>query len=324
MSDAVHARPAITGSTRLVGLLGWPVEHSFSPAMHNAAFAACGLDWCYVPLPVPPARLGDALAGLPALGFRGVNVTVPHKQNVVPHLDAVTDDARRIGAVNTIVVDEFGSLRGHNTDAPGLVRDLREHDVDPSGANVVVLGAGGAARAATVACMRAGAASIAVANRTLERAKRLVQTLRVHESDGSTPSSSTTTGTRPAAARAPLDDMDTSLAPTSELRAVRWSDRGEVIAAADLVLQCTPLGLPPNDEASPLPASNVLRTDQVAYDLVYGRWTPFLETASAAGTRAIDGSGMLVWQGALAFQLWTGRRAPVETMRAALPTGGQP
>ena len=144
MTDSIP----ISGKTTLVGLIGWPVSHSVSPAMHNAAFDHLGLDWRYVPLPVDPGRpdgVGEAVRGLRALGLRGANVTVPHKQAVMAHLDRLTPAAQAIGAVNTIVVAADGALVGDNTDAPGFIADLRAHGVDPAGQRVLVLGAGGSA-----------------------------------------------------------------------------------------------------------------------------------------------------------------------------------
>ena len=129
-----HHAPRITGSTRLVGVIGWPVSHSRSPQMHNAAYAALGLDWAYVPLPVAPERVGDAVRGLVALGFAGANVTVPHKQAVIPYLDELTPVARAIGAVNTIVVRPDGSLLGDSTDGAGFMADLRAQGIGSGGA----------------------------------------------------------------------------------------------------------------------------------------------------------------------------------------------
>ena len=145
------ASTPITGKTTMVGLIGWPTGHSVSPLMHNAAFAALGLDWRYIPLPVPtdPApRIGEAVYGLRALGMKGANVTVPHKQAVIPFLDELSGAALAIGAVNTIIVQPDGRLLGDNTDAPGFIADLRDHGVEPQGKRVLVLGAGGSARAA--------------------------------------------------------------------------------------------------------------------------------------------------------------------------------
>ena len=162
----------INGATKLVGLIGWPVEHSLSPAMHNAAFASLGLNWVYVPLPVPPGTVEAAVKGLAALGFQGANVTVPHKQAVMPYLDELTEAAKIIGAVNTIVVGGAEAhsrtpLRGDNTDAEGFIRALREGGFEPQGSSATVLGAGGAARAVVYALLASGTTEVRVLNLSL-------------------------------------------------------------------------------------------------------------------------------------------------------------
>jgi len=277
----------IAGTTTLTGIIGWPVSHSLSPAMHNAAFAAEGLDMAYVPLPVAPARLAAAVGGLSALGFRGVNVTMPHKAAVLPLLDRVTDDARGIEAVNTIVV-EGGELRGYNTDVDGFVAALREVVAEPlAGAGGLVLGTGGVARAAVLGLARLGLARCTVVARTPARGEELVRLLQ------------------PMAGRTSL----TALA-LDELEATP-------VREADILVNATPLGM---DESLKVPrvlVDNILR-DHIVYDVVYGqRPTMPLERARALGARAIDGLAMLVCQAALSFELWTGRAAPLEVMRSA-------
>jgi len=278
----------LSGTTRLVGVIGWPVSHSLSPAMHNAAFAALGLNWAYVPLPVPPERLEAAVRGLAALGFVGANVTVPHKSAVLPFLDELTSIAAAIGAVNTIVVRPDGTLLGDNTDGAGFLADLQSQIANRKSqiARVLVLGAGGAARAIVYALAEAGT-TIAVVNRTPARAEELCQTVR---------------RTLPAAlvSAHPFPDALPELA-----------------ARADLIVNATSLGLHPDD---PLPWDPAIpfRPGQIVYDLVYTRRTPFLALAESCGARAIAGLGMLVHQGARAFELWTGREAPVEVMFEAL------
>ena len=283
--------PAITGSTQIVGLLGWPVGHSLSPAMHNAAFAHLGLDWRYVPLPVDPARTGaipQAVAGLRALGLRGANVTVPHKQAVMGCVDRLTPAAEAIGAVNTLVVEKEGSLLGDNTDAAGFIGDLRDHGVDLQDRHVLVLGAGGSARAVVYGLAQAGAARIAIANRTVETAQALAAALQAH------------------ARGCPM----TAFALPSDLP--------ELAAQADVIVNCTSLGMTPKVDTSPWPDDLPFRSSQIVYDLVYNpAATVLLKQAADAGAQAIGGLGMLVWQGAFAFERWTGTPAPVDTMRAA-------
>lgn len=276
-------------STTLVGLIGWPVSHSASPAMHNAAFAERGLDWCYVPLPVAPEpaeRVGDAVRGLRALGMRGANVTVPHKQAVMAHLDSLEPAARAIGAVNTILVDSTGRLVGDNTDAAGFAADLRSLGVDVRGADTLVLGAGGSARAVVYALARNGARRVTIANRTPARAAELATSLQ-----------------------ALFSECHIEAAPSGAV--------GEV-AAAELIVNCTSLGMTPNVAGSPWPDGVSFHAGQTVYDLVYNpRETRLLRDAAVQGARPLGGLGMLIHQAALAFERWTGMDAPIEVMRSA-------
>lgn len=280
--------PSITGKTSLVGLIGWPVAHSLSPSMHNAAFAELGLDWAYVPLPVRPDDVEQALKGLAALSFVGANVTVPHKQAVMRYMDELSDSARITGAVNTIHFQN-GKFSGYNTDAIGFLNSLKEANCDPQGMRVAVLGAGGAARAVVFALARAGADSIIVLNRTAERGAFLVGDL---------------------AAAFPNSSL-TFEALTSESLAVLDS-------TVDLVINSTSVGMYPNVEASPWPADVPMPANVIFCDLVYNPLeTVFLARAHAAGATTVDGLGMLVHQGAYAFEKWTGQSAPVDVMRQA-------
>jgi len=278
---------AITGETKLVGLIGWPVEHSLSPAMHNSAFAALKLNWCYVPLPVPPERLGEAVAGLRALGFMGANVTVPHKEAVMPYLDEVAPEAQVIGAVNTIVVCEE-KLMGYNTDWRGFLAALSEGDFDPQGKRVVVLGAGGAARAVVYALAQAGA-QVTVLNRTPARAQALIQDF------------------------SPLFPSPSLLSLPLTPQTLR-----ERTSEAHLLVNATPVGMWPEVDESLWPEGLSFPGHLTVFDLVYTpRQTKLLRQAREAGAKVIGGLGMLVHQGAVAFELWTGERAPVETMYEA-------
>ncbi len=274
--------------------------------MHNAAFAALGLDWAYVPMPVPPDRVGEAVRGLTALGFAGANVTVPHKQAVMPFLDEVTPIARALGAVNTIVVRPDGSLLGDNTDGAGLMAALRAHGV--SAGRVLVLGAGGAARAVVYALAEAGA-TVAVANRTPDRAWALCRTI------GAALEAAAETQSAPKNLR----DLCVSVVqPSGRLTAHPFPDALPALAAeADLIVNTTSLGL---HEGDPLPwdPSVAFRPGQVVYDLVFNRPTELLALARSQGATAMDGLGMLVHQGALAFEMWTGQEAPVGVMAEAI------
>ncbi|MEJ2210271.1 MAG: shikimate dehydrogenase [Anaerolineae bacterium] len=265
------------------GLLGWPVAHSVSPAMHNAAFRALGLPWHYDLLPVPPDELAAAVAGLEGRGFCGANVTVPHKEAALGLVDEADAGARAIGAVNTLVRRGDGWL-GTNTDAAGFVAALRDGGFEPAGRQALVLGAGGAARAVVHALAGAGCAVI-VHNRTAERAARLCADLG-------------------AAAEVPL--------------AVAQSLTGLDPDAVDLLVNATPLGQWPAAGGSPWPQSLPLPAHWTVFDLVYNPLeTRLLARARAAGAIAVDGLEMLVHQGALSFTLWTGRAAPLDVMRAA-------
>lgn len=279
---------SITGKTSLVGLIGWPVAHSLSPSMHNAAFAELSLDWAYVPLPVRPDDVEQALKGLAALSFVGVNVTVPHKQAVMRYMDELSDSARITGAVNTIHF-QHGKFSGYNTDAIGFLNSLKEANCDPQGMRVAVLGAGGAARAVVFALARAGADSIIVLNRTAERGAFLVGDL---------------------AAAFPNSSL-TFEALTPESLAVLDS-------TVDLVINSTSVGMYPHVEASPWPADVPMPANIIFCDLVYNPLeTVFLARARAAGAKTIDGLGMLVHQGAYAFEKWTGQSPSIDVMRQA-------
>jgi shikimate dehydrogenase len=279
---------SISGRTRLVGLLGWPVEHSLSPAMHNAAFSALGMDWAYVPLPVYPDHVGEAVRGLRAMGFAGANVTVPHKQAVMHHLDDIAQDALVIGAVNTISVRE-DQLCGDNTDAAGFLASLEEAGLDVGGIYAVVLGAGGAARAVAHALATGGARQVLLYNRHVQRAQQICRDMaRFH-----------------TAVRFEAHD----------LRALRDGSIGDDVS---LIVNTTSLGMWPETELSPWPAGVPVPGHLAVCDLVYNpSETLFLTQARAVGAETVGGLGMLVHQGAAAFRIWTGAAAPVEVMRAA-------
>lgn len=265
---------------RLV-LLGYPLSHSVSPAMHNAALAALGLaGWRYEARPVPPEGLAEAVADLRAADCGGANVTVPHKQAVLQLLDGVTPVARAIGAVNTIVKQD-GQLLGHNTDAAGFLADLYVHGVRLGKRPAVVLGAGGSARAVVAALAGIGAPVRVVAR-------------------------------RPEQAEA--------LRGVAALESYPWSPLGllEATDEAALIINTTPLGMTPNVSTSPWLEGTPFPPEAFVYDLVYNPpETALVQQARAAGLRAATGLGMLVEQGALALELWTGLQAPRDTMRQA-------
>lgn len=277
---------SITGRTRLAGLVGWPVAHSLSPAMHNAAFQALGLEWAYVPLPTPPDHLAAGIRGAQALGFAGVNVTIPHKQAVMRLVDVVTPAARAIGAVNTLVFHD-GAVAGDNTDWLGFLRALGDVGCDPTGMRATVLGAGGAARSIVYALISVGA-EVTVYNRDAARAAELASDMRL-------------------------------ACPGARLEAHALDRLGQTPHdPPELIVNTTSVGMVPRVEQCPWPDSLPIPPASVVYDLVYNPLaTRLLKLAKASGARAVDGLGMLVHQGALAFKQWTGVEPPIDVMYTA-------
>jgi shikimate dehydrogenase len=285
-----------TAATRLLGVLGWPVAHSRSPAIHSAAIEALGVDAAYLAFPVRPEALPDAMAGLKALGALGMNLTLPHKVRVMPLLDAVDPAARAIGAVNTVIRDGDG-WRGTNTDAPGLARSLEDAGVPLEGARVLVVGAGGAARAAVAGLAEAGAAELVVAARRPARAEAVARELK------------------PAA-------------PRAALRGIDLADARRVAPQTDLVVQATSATLSDDADAARFAASlplDALPAHAAVVDLVYAPLeTTVLRAAADRGLKTVDGLGMLVWQAALALERWLGVSPPVDVMRRAALDGSEP
>lgn len=274
-------------------IFGFPVEHSLSPAMHNAAFHALGIDAHYEKRAVAPDALANAVKNFVADGFSGANVTVPHKEAVMALLDEVEPAARAIGAVNTIV-REGDRLRGCNTDAAGLTESLREASVPLMGARVVVLGAGGAARAAVVGLGHAGAASIVIAARRADRAGALAAEL-IDAAGTHVSGTDLNGGLRAALANATLLVQATSATLASDA-----NDMGAQAFADSIPVDAMP-------------------SDATVIDLVYKpRLTTLMQRAQDRGLNTVDGLGMLLHQGAVAFTLWTQQPAPIDVMRAAL------
>jgi shikimate dehydrogenase len=278
----------INGSTRIYGIIGDPVAHSLSPLMQNRAFGACGLNCCYVPFQVDAAGLPVAVAAVRVLGLGGVNVTIPHKERVMEHLDEVDRSAALIGAVNTIV-NRDGRLIGHNTDGAAFLASLHDGGFDLGGKRIVLLGAGGAARAVSFVMAQSGISSLAIFDVIGTKAGKL------------------------AADLAPVASCPIS---AGELTS---GGLPVALAEADLLVNASPVGMFPNHEARPPVDPRRLTGGTLVYDLVYNPLrTKLISEAEARGCRVLSGAGMLVYQGALAFELWTGCRAPVETMRQAL------
>jgi shikimate dehydrogenase len=279
----------LSGRTRLAGIMGWPVAHSLSPRLHGHWLLRYGIDGAYVPLPVPPERLEQALSVLPALGFAGVNLTIPHKEAAVSLVDRLSSRAKRIGAVNTVVVEADGMLSGDNTDGFGFIAALSESQVGwgAEAGPAVVLGAGGAARALAVALLDAGVPEVRLLNRTPERARALA------------------------------DELGGSV------QIVDWTARAAALDGAALLVNTTSLGMhgqPPLDlELNALPP-RALVTDVVYTPLI----TPLLALAQARGNPVVDGLGMLLHQARPGFRAWFGVDPEVDDDLRAVVAAGLP
>jgi shikimate dehydrogenase len=265
-----------SGETRLAGVMGWPVAHSKSPRLHGFWLRQLNVDGAYLPLSVAPEKLLDAVTGLTALGFRGVNLTIPHKEAVMPLCDQLDETARRIGAVNTIVVAKDGALQGTNTDACGFIENLRQNSSWTAAAGAaVLLGAGGAARAIAVALSDAGVRELRIVNRTVERAQTLIESTAVKNASF-----------------------------------VSWDERDQALDGAALVVNATSMGMQGNPSLDLNLAA--LPTTAVVNDIVYAPLqTPLLAAAAARSNPSVDGLGMLLYQAVHGFEAWFGVRPDV-------------
>lgn len=272
------------------GIFGFPITHSLSPVMHTASFRSLGLDAEYIAFEVTPEALARTLKACQAEGFCGLNMTIPHKTAVIPLIDRVDPVAALAGAVNTVRFDADGKTSGFNTDIGGFLTDLKEScGCAPEGKRILLVGCGGAGRAIALGCVRAGAATVFLANRTEARAHEVAALLK------------------PVATRTAVEVLPSDPA--------YWCSTART---CDVIINGTSAGLHAED-VSPLPAA-AFCPNQVVYDLVYSptRSTPFLRCAWAQGARGVDGLGMLIHQGAEAFRIWTGRDADIAAMRAAV------
>lgn len=274
--------PQISAGTQICGLIGDPVEHSMSPAMHNAAFKKTGLDYIYLPFRVTPENLPGAISGLRSLNLRGMNVTIPHKVSVIPLLDELEPMAKKIGAINTIVNDN-GYLKGYNTDAEGFLKSLSEKDIAPSGKKIVILGAGGVSRAISFTLAEQGA-EIAILSRSqkIEWAEKLTIN-------------------------------------KSKVLAMELNDTNlkSVLSHADILVNATSVGMSPDTDNTLVP-QELFRPGMLVFDVIYNpEKTRLLADAEKAGAVAVGGLDMLIWQGALSFELWTGIKAPADVMKKA-------
>jgi len=275
----------VSGKTIVCGVIGDPIEHTMSPVMHNAAFRKLGIDYLYVPFRVRKEELGKAIAGMRALNIRGLNVTIPHKVAIIPFLDKVDSLVEKIGAVNTIVNDG-GVLTGYNTDATGFLQVLLEKGVEPEGKKIVILGAGGASRGISFILAERGA-HLVILNRQLELdwAEELAR--RISQSFN------------------------------KEVKALVLNEGNlaEVLERAEILVNATSVGMSPEIDETPVPA-RLLKPGLIIFDIVYNPiQTRLLREAEAAGAKTIGGIDMLVWQGALAFEKWTGHKAPLDLMK---------
>jgi len=276
----------VLGHTRVLGVFGHPISHSLSPVMHNAAIEALDIDYIYVPFHVMPENLGKAVEGIRALEIAGVNVTIPHKERIIEYLDEASDYSMQIRSVNT-VINENGRLRGDTTDGPGFVRSAEAAWGKLDGCRVLILGAGGSAKAVSFALARIGC-QVTIANRTRERAVELAEGLKAVFGKG-----------------------------VPEVVGLRVEELADVIRETDMVVNTTSVGMHPDVDGIPLPP-DLLYPNLLVYDLVYNpAKTRLVSEAESRGAMAMTGLKMLVYQGAISFEMWTGREAPVDVMEKA-------
>ena len=272
----------IKGSTDIVGLIGHPVEHSFSPPMHNAAFKKLNMDYVYTAFDVNPNNLENAIIGAQALNIKGLNVTIPHKIEVMKYLDEIDEVASLIGAVNTV---DFKDLKGYNTDGIGAIKAIGEV-TKIKNKNVVIAGAGGASRAISFYLAKYGAEKLMILNRNVEKAQKLAGDVL---------------------ASGFIDDVKSDSINNMDL------------TDADILINTTPVGMHPNVDDTPIALANDMHEDLVVFDAVYNpNETGLLKEAIKAGAKQVYGIKMLLYQGAESFEIWTGKKAPVDVMEKAL------
>ncbi|MCG9129536.1 shikimate dehydrogenase [Candidatus Poribacteria bacterium] len=303
----MEKRKSITGNTKIVGVIGSPINHSRSPQMHNAAFLKAELDYVYVPFHVSANEIHQAINGFKAINVVGINVTLPHKQSVIPFLTTISREAELIGAVNTLTFTEDG-IHGENTDAPGFIKAMNENNVPiPIGKDVVVLGAGGSARAIVVALALAGVNSITIVNRTIHKAITLAEDL-----------------TKNIVKKIDDEDIDQDKhcqkkSYTNNISAIGYDDKHlpDAITNCAMLVNTSSSGM---DESQPLLINqDWLQSQTIVYDIVYTPpITKLLKAAMEIGCPTIEGIGMLIHQGAIAFERWTGVQPCVKTMKKAL------
>ncbi|MEC1393444.1 shikimate dehydrogenase [Bacillus velezensis] len=282
----------INGKTQLIGLFATPIGHSLSPAMHNLAFKKLGLNYAYLAFEVGNEQLEDVVTGMRALNVRGFNVSMPNKMNILPYLDELADSAKFTGAVNT-VVNENGRLIGHSTDGMGYVRNLKEHGIDITGKKMTLVGSGGAATPIAIQSALEGLVEISIFARNDAFFEKAEENVRIINEEMK--------GSSCKAKVFPLEDQDA-------LRAE--------IASSDIFTNGTGVGMKPLEGLSVIEDTSMLRPDLIVTDVVYNPVTSkLLEQAQAAGCSTINGLGMMLWQGAMAFEYWTGREMPVQYIK---------
>ncbi|SEJ08607.1 shikimate dehydrogenase [Propionispira arboris] len=275
-----------TGKTKILGVIGCPVEHSLSPAMQNAALLKAGLDYAYIAMPVQPECLQNAVAGIVALGFRGFNVTIPHKVNIMSLLDTIDENSRMIGAVNTVVIEQ-GKLAGYNTDSIGFIVALKKQNFVIEHKKAALLGAGGAARAIIWGLISNKIQQIVIGVRNIEKVKPLVEEFKKF----------------------------------IDIELFHWEDPvfQKKLGSVDLLINTTPLGMHPKIDESPAVNWQYIKNDTFVYDIIYTpQETKFLAAAKKHGNPTLNGEQMLVEQGAAAFELWTKQRPDTQIMTEQL------
>jgi shikimate dehydrogenase len=277
---------SISGKTKICALIGDPVEHTMSPAIHNAAFSEMGLDYAYLAFRVKAEEVPAAIAGMKALNMRGLSVTMPHKVAVIPLLDKLDPLAEKIGAINTIVNDD-GILTGYNTDATGFLQAMLERGVEPKGKNIAVMGAGGASRAVSFILADRGA-KLVILNRLLELDWAVELARKISQAFGK----------------------------NVEALELNRDNLAKVLEKTDILVNATSVGMSPDINETPVP-SGLLKPGLTVYDVIYNPVkTRLLKDAEAAGATIISGVDMLVWQGVQAFEKWTGLKPPFDVMKA--------
>lgn len=271
----------VTGKTKLIGVIGNPIEHSISPQIHNTLSRHLGMDLIYIPMKTGKDQLGDAVKGLKAINFTGFNVTIPFKNDIMKYLDGCSEEAALIGAVNT-VKNQDGAFYGYNTDAEGFSRSFKmETGTGFEGKTVVILGAGGASRAIAVKAAMEKASKIFILNRSLSNANEITE----------------------------LINRNFGCESASVL--INTDESFGILKSSDIIINTTPIGMYPEVDASPVPEFKDYRENQIVYDVIYNpARTKFLEEASRKNCRTLNGFGMLIFQGILAYEIWTGIKVP--------------